>query len=82
MRVCKHAVKRYKQRVGNRTSSREKIVKLIKSEIEKHTVNRWKTRTNHVYIETTKFVAVCYHDMVITILPLGYQHIADEEIVL
>jgi hypothetical protein len=82
MRVCKHAVKRYKQRVGNRTSSRDKVISLINKEIENRTMNRWKTKSNHVYIETTKFVAVCYHDMVITILPLGFQDHGDEEIVL
>lgn len=69
MKVCNHAVRRYKQRVGGRTSSRERIVKQIKNEISNNTVKSYLSNNNHLYIETRKFIAVVYKGTIITILP-------------
>lgn len=70
MKVCNHAVRRYKQRVGGRTSSRERVVRQIKSEIHNNTVKSYTSNNNHLYIETTKFIAVVYKGTIVTILPL------------
>jgi hypothetical protein len=70
MKVGVHAVRRYKSRIGCRTSSRKRIVSIIKKEIEKNTQRRiYNHETGQYRIETPKFVAVCEKGMVVTILP-------------
>ena len=67
MRVCTHAVRRYKRRLGGRTASKQRIVKKIQNAIHSHAKRRY-VKGNHLYVETPTFTAVCYKGMVITIL--------------
>lgn len=70
MRIGKHAVRRYKQRIGKRTSSKERIEKDIKKHIETATIKKvFYKETGQYRIWTPKFIAVCEKGMVVTILP-------------
>lgn len=70
MKIGKHAVRRYKSRIGGRTSSKKRICTQIKKEIERNTVRKiYNDLTGQYRIETTRFVAVCDKGTVITILP-------------
>lgn len=67
MKICNHAIRRYKQRLGGRTASKKRIVRKIHREIETNTIRKY-MRNNHLFIETTNFTAVCYKGTIITIL--------------
>lgn len=70
MNIRQHAVRRYKRRIGDRTASRERIIRKINREIEKNTVKKsFNENTGQYRIYTTQFVAVCKKNTVITILP-------------
>lgn len=70
MKVGKHAIRRYKQRIGRRTASKERIIKDIKNQIENHCMKKiYNHLTGQYRVETPKFVAVCEKGMVVTILP-------------
>jgi hypothetical protein len=74
MRIGKHAVRRYKQRIGKRTSSKERIEKDIKKHIETATIKKvYNKDTGQYRIWTPKFIAVCEKGMVVTILPPNEQ---------
>lgn len=69
MIIGKHAVRRYKKRIGKKHASRKRIEKEIKSQIERYTIHRYTVNSSGQYrIETPKFVAVCYKNTVITIM--------------
>lgn len=70
MNIKQHAVRRYKKRIGDRTASKQRIIKKINKEIEKNTVKReFNDNTGQYRIYTRQFVAVCRKNTVITILP-------------
>lgn len=70
MKIGKHAIRRYKQRIGKRTSSKERIERDIKRYIETATLKTVYYKTTGQYrIWTPKFIAVCEKGMVVTILP-------------
>lgn len=70
MKIGKHAVRRYKQRIGKRTSSRERIIKDIQKQIENFELDRsYNQATGQYRIRTPKFTAVCEKGMIVTILP-------------
>lgn len=79
MQISTHAIRRYKQRVGCKRSSKEKAIQQIKSEIHKNTIGTDR-RNNHLYIYTKKFTAVVQNNMIITILPVEpiKRHIVQE----
>jgi hypothetical protein len=70
MKVGVHAIRRYKSRIGGRTSSKQRIVSIIKKEIEKNAMRKTYNQVTGQYrIETPKFIAVCEKGLVVTILP-------------
>lgn len=74
MKIGRHAVRRYKQRIGKRTSSKERIEKDIKKHIETATIKKvFYKETGQYRIWTPKFIAVCEKGMVVTILPPNEQ---------
>jgi len=69
MKIGKHAVRRYKSRIGCRTASRKRICNLINKEIENNTIRKQSFKhTGQYRIHTKKFTAVCEKGMVVTIL--------------
>jgi hypothetical protein len=70
MKIGKHAIRRYKKRIGKRTATRERIEKDIKKHIETSTIKKvYYKETGQYRIWTPKFIAVCEKGMVVTILP-------------
>lgn len=67
MKVCMHAIRRYKKRLGSKTASKQRITRKIQTAIRSHSKRRY-IHKNHLYVETPTFTAVCYKGMVITIL--------------
>lgn len=77
MKVGKHAIRRYKQRIGRRTASRERIIKDIKNQIQNHCTKKiYNDFTGQYRVETSKFVAVCEKGTVVTILPINEQQLS------
>lgn len=70
MNIKQHAVRRYKKRIGDRTASKQRIIRKINKEIEKNTVKKeFNNDTGQYRIYTRQFTAVCRKNTVITILP-------------
>jgi single-stranded DNA-specific DHH superfamily exonuclease len=69
MIVGKHAVRRYKKRIGKKNASRKRIVRDIQKQVMNHAINRYTINDSGQYrIETPKFIAVCHKNTIITIL--------------
>lgn len=69
MKIRKHAVRRYKQRIGSKSASKRRIVDKINKEIENNTLRKiFNKKTSYYRIETTNFIAICKKNAVITIL--------------
>ena len=69
MVIEKHAVRRYKKRIGKKHASRKRIERDINNQIENHAIHRYTVNDSGQYrIETPKFVAVCHKNTVITIM--------------
>jgi hypothetical protein len=74
MKIGKHAIRRYKSRIGKRTASKDRIEKDIKKHIETATIKTvYNKDTGQYRIWTPKFIAVCEKGMVVTILPPNEQ---------
>lgn len=73
MYVTKHAVKRYKQRVGKKSASHKRIVRTIQSQVKNANLGQSHEYYGGKYcIYTDKFIAGCIHNTVCTIL--SYHH--------
>ncbi|MDK2600580.1 hypothetical protein QO179_24105 [Bacillus stercoris] len=75
MIIKKHAVNRFKKRIGHRTASRKRICHIINKEIEKNLIRKVYYNDSDKYkIETPKFTAVCHKRYVITILNPNFKY--------
>lgn len=74
MKIGRHAIRRYKSRIGGRTSSKQRIEKDIKNQIKNHCMKKiYNHATGQYRVVTPKFIAVCEKGMVVTILPPSEQ---------
>lgn len=69
MTISDHAIKRYKQRIGCRTSSRKKVISRIVNDLKKDVVRRivLSKEKGYYLLITSKYKAVCYKHKVISV---------------
>jgi len=75
-----HAIRRYKRRIGYKTSSKKKVVKSINNALNKDLLERRPSYIEGYHIlVTSKFQAVVYRNKVVTVTELD-QPITQETI--
>lgn len=68
MIIGRHAIKRYKRRIGKKHANRRRIVDDINYYIENYSTCKYKANGDGYYkIETPKFTAVCFKNTVVTL---------------
>jgi hypothetical protein len=68
MIVSKHAIRRYKLRIGRKNASGNKIRQRIKNMINNHAIRSFKQIDGCWCIETKEFIAKVKNNVVITII--------------
>lgn len=72
MTISAHAIRRYKKRIGNKTSSKKRVIAQICRDLARDV--KYKKRShvpNHYILVTSKYQAVCCGTRVVTITELS-----------
>ena len=78
MFVTDHAIRRYKQRVGKKTASKRRIFTQINRDLERDIQDKRTSEVpKHYILITSKYQAVCYKNIVITICSLNEKTFVD-----
>lgn len=70
MLIKEHAVRRYRQRIGSKNTSKSRVIRSIQKEVKDRVIKR--TRPNlegKYFLHTKNITAVCVRNTVVTILP-------------
>jgi hypothetical protein len=65
--ISKHAVRRYRQRFGKRTTSAHRVRRHIRNKIKYDTVKAYRSKTGSYNIVTDEFVAIVRGGVVTTV---------------
>lgn len=69
MVVGRHAIRRYRMRIGKKNASGKRVREHIKKEIKQNCINKYTiNRYGDYHIETPAFIARCRGNRVVTIL--------------
>ncbi|MFE7821384.1 hypothetical protein COJ01_17620 [Priestia megaterium] len=72
MTITRHAVRRYKGRIGKKTASRKRIITQINRDLQRDVRYRKPSKVkDHYILVTSKYQAVCYKSRVVTIYRLN-----------